>query len=1362
MIRKLLAVLALSALAGSQVRATHISGGEIYWDCIGPNQYRITLTVYRDCAGINLNSSYNLNISSPCGNMTMNVSTPGGTEISQLCDIALPNSTCNGGTLPGTQMYVYTGVVTLPPCNSWTISWTQNWRNNAIVNLQAPGTQLMYIEATLNNIVAPCEDSPQFTNLAIPYVCLGYPISYSYGAYDVEGDSMVYSLIGARTTGGAPIPYVAPHTPTNPIPGLTLDPVTGQLNFTLNVAGNWVVVIQVDIYDAAGNFIGTIMRDMQFVAYPCTNDPPDPTTGTVTNLTGAAVQTAPYAVQVCESGDFCFDMVISDPNLPNILDATSNIGSSLPGATFSFTGTNPITCHVCWTAAAGSAGFYPFIVTVDDGACPIPAFQTYVYSITVIPGLFATVQATDESCLGVGDGTATATITTGTGPFQYAWSNGGAGASITAGAGTYTVVITDANGCVSAPGSAVISSNPAPTANAGPDQVACYGSWPLSLQGTMTNATTGSWSGGSGMISGSGASVQYTPSAGEIAAGSVQMTFTATGAAGCPPASDVMTIALSDGSPGAGITATNASCNGGSDGTAAFAPADPSYTYLWNDPAAQTTSTATGLTAGTYTVQVTDDLGCTTSISAVISAPAAIMITNMQVVDESCAGTGDGSVTVTAGGGTPPYQYNWSNGASTATITVGAGSYTVIVTDANGCAPAQATATVNAVAQPNTADAGPDLVVCMNDLPFALQGIVTNAPSGTWSGGAGSFIGSGLSVQYQPSPSEIVGGGVLLYLTTTGVVSCPPDADTVYVTISNSFIGATVTTDPVECAGGNTGSAYFTPANPTFSYLWNDPAAQTTSIATGLSAGTYTVTVTDAFGCDTSMIAVISEPPPVAIMAINATDVTCNGGTNGTVSINATGGTPGYIYQWSANAGGQITPSISMLAAGVYTVTITDANGCTAQANAFVNEPSPITLSAQAPDTVCVNSPVLLTAQAGGGSGSYTIGWSGIGTGSSITHSFSSSQTVTVTVMDGAGCMGPTISLPIYVLDLSTATLNAYGDTTVCPGGSAVVGAMLTGYPSMVSITWPELGMFGTGPFTIPVTASETLQVVVTDACGNSISDLVQIQLETPPVITLPAVIATGCAPLTVQMPDLMLGGPLTYLWNFGDGGTSSGVAPLHTFAAGSYLVTLTITTPVGCTSTSNPGSVVVYPNPTAEFTADPWTTDADNSEITFTDLSGGSVIDWNWDMGDGNSSASQSPIHTYLNIGTFPVTLQITDVNGCTDEVTHVVTITPLYDIVIPNAFTPDPLGGNGGGYDPSDLSNNVFYPFVRFVKDFKLRIYDRWGELVFESDDILRGWDGYYRGQLGQQDVYAVQVWVRFIDDREIQRLSDLTLFR
>ncbi|MBL0044832.1 MAG: PKD domain-containing protein [Flavobacteriales bacterium] len=1353
----------ISLLACTTAQATHMSGGEIYWENLGGNQYRITLTIYRDCAGIQLDNDYDLDISSPCGQHTLNVSTPGGVELSQLCDLQLPNSTCNGGTLPGIQKYVYTGTITLAPCDSWTISWTEIYRNNAIVNLQAPGTLEMYIEGVLNNSAGPLNDSPQFTNTAIPYICLGYPISYSYGAFDPEGDSLSYQLIGARVGGANPIAYTPPYTGTSPITGLTLDPATGLVQFTLNLAGNWVVVVQVNEYDNAGNLIGTIMRDMQFVAYPCSNIPPDPTTGTVSGMTGGAVQTAPYAVQVCESGDFCFDMVITDPNANNVLEATTNIANNLPGATFSYTGTNPITCHVCWNAGAGTAGFYPFIVNVNDGACPVVAFQTYVYSITVIEGLFIDVTSTNESCAGMNDGTGTVNIVSGTGPYLYNWATSGATtASITAGAGTYPVQVTDGNGCVAAPENAVIATTQPPVSNAGPDQVACYGTWPISLNGSSTNAASVAWSGTTGTIAGSGASVSYWPSPAEIAAGGADLILTANANGTCPDDLDTLHVAISNEFVSAAITATNANCNGAADGTASFTPSASGITYAWSTVPVQTTSTATGLYAGNYSVTATDTLGCPATLSISLTEPSPILITGLQSTTESCAGSNNGTLTANVSGGTAPYHFSWNNGDTTATITVGAGSYSVSVTDANGCTPALASATVAAAAQPNSVQAGPDQTICMNDYPISLQGAVVNATGGIWSGGAGTYFGFGLNLDYTPNAAEIASGGVDMILTSTGNTGCPADQDTVHLTLSNSFLNAAISGTSALCAGGNTGTATFVPSLQSLTYLWT-PSGQTSATATSLSAGIHSVSVTDALGCDTTMSVLITEPTALSVLNVQGVDPTCAGSTNGSVLINVTGGTPGYTYQWSANTGGQTTASATDLGTGTYVVTATDANGCSVQGSATITEPLPILLTAQVPDTVCVNAPVQLTAQASGGDGNLTINWAGIGTGNSITYSFPASQVVAVSVSDGAGCAGPTLAFPVTVLDLSTATLLTYGDTTVCTGGSAIVGAQMIGYPANVTFNWVELSNTNAGPHIVPVSNTQTLHVTATNGCGQSLSGTVELILEVPPQIALPAILGQGCAPLTVQFPDSLTTQNVTWLWDLGDGTTSNAPAPVNTYAAGTYTVSLSVTTPAGCSaSASTTGTIIAYSQPSAAFSASTYSTDMAAPTVEFTNSSTGSINSYDWTFGDGGTSVTDNPSHSYDDIGTFDVVLTVTDLNGCTDQAVRTIEILPIYDITIPNAFTPNPNGGGGGGFDPTDLSNDVFYPFVRFVKEFNMRIWNRWGELVFESNDVSTGWDGYYRGQLSPQDVYVYHVDIRFVDDRTAERSGDLTLFR
>ncbi len=1365
MLRRISAFLVPVLAVALPAMATHISGGEIYYDCLGGNQYRITLVVYRDCAGINLNTSYQLDVQSPCGNSTMTVSTPGGTEISQLCQAQLGNSTCNGGTLPGMQQYIYTGTVTLPPCDSWTVSWSDNWRNGAIANLQQPGNKDEYVEAKINNLDGPCDDSPQFTNTAIPYVCAGYPISYSYGAFDPEGDSLTYTFINAMNTGGVDLPYVAPYSGSEPIAGITLDQQSGQVNFTLNQVGNWVVVVRVDQYDSTGTWIGSVMRDMQFIAYPCTNIPPDPASGTVANLAGDALQTGPRSVEICESGDFCFDAVITDANAGDVLTITSNIAQNLPGATITTTGTNPLTCHICWTGTPGTNGFFPFIITANDGACPIPAMQTYVFSVHVLPGIsYSGPLITNESCAGSGDGSAYVSVDVGLEPFHFLWSTGDTTNEIIAGPGTYTVSITDGNGCQNGPITAVIGAGPLPgTAQAGPDLVACPGELPVSLQGAVTNAPDGYWYGGNGTITGTGLSATYLPTAAEVASGGADLVLMTAGESPCGAARDTVHITFSNSFANAAIGSTDLLCNGTATGTAAFTPDDPGFTFLWNDPAAQTAATATNLMAGTYSVTATDAAGCDTTLSTTITAPAALGIANLAVVDETCAGSGNGQITATVTGGTGPYHFAWSNGDTTTSITAGAGTYSLTVTDANGCAPVQGTASIQALGQPNAANAGADLIACSGSWPIALQGSITNATGGLWSGGGGSFTGTGLQQSYTPTAAEILAHGVDLVLSTTGNAGCPPASDTVHITLPNSFSGAALVATMPSCNGEHSGTAQFTPGLPGFTYLWNDPAAQTSATATSLAAGSYSVLVTDAFGCDTTASVIISEPAALVVAGISVVPSTCAGAATGSASVSVTGGTPNYGYQWGTNAASQTSSTAQGLAEGAYTVVVTDVNGCQTQGTATLTGPPPITLTAQVEDTVCVNAPVPLTAEAAGGDGSFTYTWQGIGIGDSITHAFAASQVVQVSVMDGNGCQGPMVELPVTVLDLSQAVLHTYGDTAFCPGGTATVGAYLTGYPGAYTINWPQLPGVGGGPFQLQPEATTTVGVSVTDGCANSLQASIPITVETPPSINLPPVIDEGCAPLTVHFPTGLTNQPVSYLWQFGDGTSSTSMMPVHVYPAGDYAVSLAVTTPLGCTADAlNTGMVHAYAPPTAAFTASAWDTDVDHANVQFTDQSTGSVSGWAWTFGDGGYSITENPLYHFMEPGTWQVSLEVTDEHGCTDATDHAVTVSPVYDITIPNAFTPNPNGGSGGSYDATDLSNDVFYPFVRFVKDFRMRVFNRWGELVFESNDIKQGWDGYYKGHISQQDVYVYQLWVRFVDNKEVQRMGDLTLFR
>ncbi|MCX6294591.1 MAG: hypothetical protein NTX97_00765, partial [Bacteroidetes bacterium] len=394
----LIIVTTLLSFAPNSASASHIAGGEITYTCLGGNQYQINLNLFVDCLGYNPGATQPINFTSTCGgtaSLTVNVTpaTLNGLEISQLCPSSLPLSTCSGGTLPGMWLFSYTGVVTLaPPCDTWTMSWSTCCRNSAIINVTSFN---IYIEATLNSATAACNSSPQFTAQPIPYVCLGQVVNYSYGVIEADGDSLYYSLTPALDAAGIPSTYAAGYSGTSPIPGMTIDPVTGLVTFTPGLLGNFVVTILVQEYDAAGNLVGSVMRDIQFVVQNCTNVVPSSTGGDITSFGGSAVQTGPYSIEMCAGNCFNFTAQYDDVNPTDILTYISNISAALPGATITSSGTNPLTLNVNWCSPAGTMGQnLTFTITVQDGACPLQGQQTFVYNVNILDATTASPDIT--------------------------------------------------------------------------------------------------------------------------------------------------------------------------------------------------------------------------------------------------------------------------------------------------------------------------------------------------------------------------------------------------------------------------------------------------------------------------------------------------------------------------------------------------------------------------------------------------------------------------------------------------------------------------------------------------------------------------------------------------------------------------------------------------------------------------------------------------------------------------------------------------------------------------------------------------------------------------------------------------------
>lgn len=548
-------------------------------------------------------------------------------------------------------------------------------------------------------------------------------------------------------------------------------------------------------------------------------------------------------------------------------------------------------------------------------------------------------------------------------------------------------------------------------------------------------------------------------------------------------------------------TSTIVSCNGGTNGTATATPSAgvAPYTYSWTGGG--NAAINYNLAAGTYTATVTDAIGCTNIASTTITEPLQIVL-NTTSTNAYC-GNSNGSVTVFASGGTPGYAYSWSPGnAMTATMTnISSGNYTVTVTDVNGCMESANVAVAN--------------------------------------------------------------------------VSGPT------ATISSST--------NVSCNGGTDGSATvtLTGGSAPFTYLWTGGGG-TGATANNLSAGNYSVTVTDANGCLATSIVTISEPLPISLITAS-TDAACSQ-SNGSASVIVSGGTAGYIYSWNSSPV-QTTDTAINLSAGYYTVTVTDAHGCSASVSVGVsNSTGPIVGIGTIINVSCFggsDGSLFITV---GNNANYTYLWLPFGGNDTIATNLSVG-TYSVTVTDSLGCR------TVITADISEPPLlvaDAGFDISICDGAGPVIGGAIPAiggtFPYFYS--WSPAGDLNSANLPNPVaTPSQTtiFTLTVTDAHGCISTSDVTVTVNPLPVV-----------PVISINNDVLYSTPAGYYqWYLNgtiiNGATSQSYAPLQN---GNY--TVVISDSNSCEATSTPYSynsagieegvissdISIYPNPVGdEFT---------------------------------------------------------------------------------------------------------------------------------------------------------------------------------
>ena len=905
-------------------------------------------------------------------------------------------------------------------------------------------------------------------------------------------------------------------------------------------------------------------------------------------------------------------------------NVSCNGGSDGSASTSAQGGTSPYTYS--WSNGATSnpvtslsAGTYTVTIT-DANGCTL----TDVTSITE-PAVLVASTTIDAIDTGGGTGAATVSATGGTPAYSYTWNNGGTTASVTnLAAGTYSVTITDANGCTDS-ASALIQAGPSISMTA-QTNVSCNGFADGSLTATASSGSSPyfyQWSSGDTLSTSGSSTISFKP------AGTYTVTVTdASGFTATTSASITEPSSLSATAP----TSSNVSCNGGNDGSASIGGSGGTspYTYSWSN--GSTTASNTGLAAGIYTVTITDANGCTLTDVANIFQPS--LLVSAIALDSNDMGNGGGA-TASSSGGTSPYTYLWSNGSTSASINgLMAGTYVTTITDNNGCTDTESivitagpipTASVSSNVSCNgLSDGSASVNVVSGTMPFKYL----------WSSGdTSSFAFNLIAGTYTVTVTD---GNML-----TGI-------DSVTITQPNTLVAASVIDSNISCNslldGGSTASA--TGGTMPYTYAWSNSA--TTASITGVAAGTYSVTITDANGCTDSSSTSITEPAALVASSVVDSNVSCNGFTDGGSTASATGGTMPYTYTWSNAA---TTASITGVVAGTYSVTITDANGCSSNSNVSITEPATLVAASVVDSNITCNGFLDggATASSTGGTGAYTYAWSNGATTSSITGVIA--ETYSVTVTDANSC---TDSSSVVITEPAMLAAASVVDSNISCNGFLDGGATA----SATGGTMPYTYLWSNSAITASITgvAAGTYSVTITDANGCSSNSNVSI--------TEPAsLVAASVVDSNISCNGFLDGGatasatggtmPYTYLWS--NAATNASITGV---AVGTY--TVTITDNNSCTSTSSAtitepavlvAASVVDSNATClGFTDGGATASATGGTMPYTYL---------W------SNAASTASITGVADGTYTIT--ITDNNGCTSTSSSTIIVV---DTVKPNVL--------------------------------------------------------------------------------------------
>ncbi len=949
----------------------------------------------------------------------------------------------------------------------------------------------------------------------------------------------------------------------------------------------------------------------------------------------------------------------------------------------------------------------------------------------------------DVRCFGNNNGSVRTLASGGISPYTFAWSNGNSTNQLNnLIVGKYVVTLTDKNGCRKAD-SATVSSPAKIVITTLQDSVKCFGG----TNGVARARVTG----GLAPYSFNWNNTQFDSIAIGLRAGNQRVTVT--DGIGCSDTASAIvlqpTAVRFDSLIGVPATCSNLSTGSArvnvSGGTAP-------YRYTWL-PNGATTPSISNLPAAKYIVSVRDNNNCTKTDTVVVSSPPALVVQSFEMSQLKCSGDATGSIMAKATGGTGAYTFRWSSTpvqiADTAK-NLKAGQYFVTVTDQNNCTATKDTT----LSEPQKLDA---TITQYKNIKCKGETNGTATPSvtgGTPFTGAFRYIYKWNDAQGQDQVTAVnlpVGSFTVSVTDANGCV----DTANIKITEPATVVSAFAVQTKLSCFDGNTGEAKVNASGGggNYSYRWSNLI--NTQTITGLSRQSYSVTVTDIFGCKASDSLSIQTYDSIAAN-ITAVQPRCNATSTGSLAISSITGGAGagnlnnYFYRWNS-APAQTTPQATALPGGrTFSVTVTDNEGCSNIFNKFLGQPAQISLSAFSKPVSCYNgSDGQATINAIGSNNSFTFLWNDPLKQTTQQAGKLPTGRYSVTVTDSTGCTRDTVvdvGQPSRLkIDSKIITDNkCVGDTT----GKADIS--ISGGTPRYNIGWSS----GDTSTSIKKLRSGTYILTVSDANGCKLFDTILVK--SPPVLDAD-ITANPVRCFGDQNGNIIVdafGGTKPYYYSLG-GKTYNGINQIVGVKAGNYDVFVKDAN--NCIWFDNI-TVATPPKFMVEASPDITINLGDKTQLFANPLNNRGQVTLTWKQPyDSTLSCLKCPNPTAYPMTTILYVVNGVDTVGCRASDSVRVTVAKPRNVLVATGFTPN-----------EDEINDKLIVHGRPGTTIKVfRIYDRWGELLYEAtnfkiNDENAGWNGKFRDQYMNSGQYVWYVEAQYIDGQTEVFKGHTTLIR